>query len=191
MRDIDVRIALKSKTLSNFLSDKNALVIEEMGLFQGLSRIDIAVVNGSLYGYEIKSESDTLYRLDSQLRYYRQVFDYLTFVVGRKHVEPIKNLLPEWCGLIVATPQNKSDILHLKQVKRPKRNPEINSIAVAQLLWKDELLYLLNERGIKKGLSSKSKRDLWQLVADKYSVKELSAITRQLLKQRLDWRVAQ
>lgn len=188
MRDIDVRTALKEKILSRYYTDGSSRVVEEMGIFQGISRIDIAVINGSLYGYEIKSESDTLYRLDSQLKYYRQVFDYLTFVVGTKHEAPITGLLPDWCGLITATPQPKLGTLKLIQKKKAKKNPETNSFAIAQLLWKDELLQILNEKGIKKGLSNKSKRDLWALAAESFSTKELSYLTRQLLKQRTEWR---
>ena len=188
MHDIDIRIAIREKILADYYADSNSRVVEEMGIFQGVSRIDIAVIGDSLYGYEIKSENDTLYRLNHQLQYYRQVFDYLTFVVSVKHENSIKSVLPEWCGLIVVSEQAQPDSLLLTHKIKPERNPEINSLAIAQLLWKDELLCILNNIGIKKGLSNKSKRYLWQIAADNFSIKELSELVRQFLKKRTEWR---
>ena len=59
MRDVDIRRALRTRVRD---SDdmKEALVVDELGLCQGRARIDLAVVNSSLHGYEIKSERDTL-----------------------------------------------------------------------------------------------------------------------------------
>src|SRR5690242_17854466 len=66
LRDRDVRKALKSKLLREHIADPRTLVLDELGLRHGACRVDIAVVNGSMHGYEIKSDSDTLERLPSQ-----------------------------------------------------------------------------------------------------------------------------
>lgn len=189
MRDIDVRMVLRERNLSRYLEDDTTLVVEEMGIFQGESRIDIAVINGSLLGYEIKSNSDNLKRLESQLTHYEQVFDFLTFVVGNRHSTPIVSMLPEWCGVIEVTDKKGDGQLTLKYIRKPKRNKNINALALAQLLWKDELLSLLNNKGITKGLSSKNKEFLWDAVAMAYSLKELSLTVREVLKSRPMWRV--
>ena len=47
---------------------------------------DIAVINCSIHGYEIKSDLDTLMRLPQQLEFYAMTLQKLTLVVG--HAAP-------------------------------------------------------------------------------------------------------
>ena len=56
-----------------------------MGVWSGTVRIDVAVLNGEMCGYEIKSDRDTLERLPFQIEIYSKEFDKLTLVVGRRH----------------------------------------------------------------------------------------------------------
>lgn len=58
---------------SSHVSARHAerLVVEELGLFHGASRVDLAVVGRSLHGYEIKSDRDSLDRLEQQAADYR------------------------------------------------------------------------------------------------------------------------
>jgi hypothetical protein len=55
VRDRDVREALHRKVLKEHHGDADTLVLDELGLRHGTCRVDIAVVNGYLHGYEIKS----------------------------------------------------------------------------------------------------------------------------------------
>ncbi|WP_283807951.1 DUF2130 domain-containing protein [Bradyrhizobium macuxiense] len=59
-RDRDVRQALHRKVLKERHGDADTLVLDELGLRHGTCRVDIAVVNGYLHDYEIKSDADTL-----------------------------------------------------------------------------------------------------------------------------------
>jgi hypothetical protein len=54
------------------------IIIDELGLCRGTVRVDIAVVNGVLKGYEIKGDQDTLRRLASQAATYNRIFDTMT-----------------------------------------------------------------------------------------------------------------
>jgi len=63
MRDIDVRRKLRVEVERSHECEFDTLIVEELGLCQGIARVDLAVVNGSVHRYEIKSESDTLTRL--------------------------------------------------------------------------------------------------------------------------------
>jgi hypothetical protein len=65
--DQDIREALK-KTLRE--QDRNAAIIEELPLQRGRGRADLAFVNGELWGFEIKSEADSLIRLGIQREHY-------------------------------------------------------------------------------------------------------------------------
>src|SRR5689334_15736416 len=86
MNDLDVRTALKEKLVHEHKGPPNSVMLEEMHIPLGGARIDIAVVNGSLHGYEIKSDRDTLARLVSQIGAYTAVFDHVTLVVSERHV---------------------------------------------------------------------------------------------------------
>src|ERR1700674_1251921 len=70
LRDSEIRAALRAKLHSIHSQDPETVVIDELSLCQGDARVDMAVVNGSLSGYEIKSDRDTLTRLPRQLAVY-------------------------------------------------------------------------------------------------------------------------
>ncbi len=60
MNDFKIRTAIKDIEFKVHFTEIDTKVIDEMGLNQGSSIIDIAVINGSMMGYEIKSDHDTL-----------------------------------------------------------------------------------------------------------------------------------
>jgi hypothetical protein len=80
MRDRDVRAAVLRKLAAVYGNDANTRIVQEMGVCSGSVRIDIAVINSELWGYELKSERDTLERLPSQAKLYNRVFDRVTLV---------------------------------------------------------------------------------------------------------------
>ena len=57
-----IRAALKGELERLHAGDDKLRIVEEFGIEHGAIRIDIAVVNGLLHGYEIKSDRDTLLR---------------------------------------------------------------------------------------------------------------------------------
>ena len=84
MLDRDVRLAVLNKVLKEHINDTSTLVIEEMGVNHGRNRVDIAVINGEIHGYELKSDSDNLLRLPKQAEAYSNIMDKVTLVVGLK-----------------------------------------------------------------------------------------------------------
>ena len=52
MRDIDVRTVLAAEVARRYKGDADTLIIHELGVCSGDARIDLAVVNGKLHGYE-------------------------------------------------------------------------------------------------------------------------------------------
>ena len=73
MRDEDIRAELRIMLRQQ---DGTAVIIDELPLLRGRGRADLAFVNGSLSGYEIKSDRDSLRRLGDQVRHYDTVFEY-------------------------------------------------------------------------------------------------------------------
>src|SRR4051812_8285009 len=101
MRDRDVREQL-SHDLRQWHPDKSTLFVDELDL-GGLVRVDVAAVNGALWGYEIKSERDTLRRLPTQVEVYSRVLDFAALVVAERHRDHAVDLLPDWWHVVVVT----------------------------------------------------------------------------------------
>src|ERR1043165_6227884 len=101
LRDIDIRRALRRFVEPADRTD--TVVIEELGIGKHAVRVDMAIVNGSMHAYEIKSDVDTLRRLSVQAEHYGKCFDQITLVVGPKHVKVARASVPKWWGLVRAS----------------------------------------------------------------------------------------
>jgi hypothetical protein len=186
MRDRDIRAALWALLDEQHADDPDTLVLDELGICQGETRADVAVVNGSLAAFEIKSDRDTLARLPGQIEAYQRVFDVVTVIVGGRYVERIMDAIPETWGVIQAVSQTQS--VELKFLREPMKNERVDPLSVTQLLWRDEALTLLEERGLARGFRSKPRRLLWQAIVDQLSPEEVSEAVRAQLKAREGWR---
>jgi hypothetical protein len=186
MRDRDIRLALHGLLEAAHGTDQETLVLDELGLCQGAVRADVAVVNGSLSGFEIKSDLDTLDRLPRQVELYSRVFDYVTLVVGRRHARGIQKRIPACWGIVVVS--ETADGLEFKTRRAAKRNAKVDPYAVARLLWRKEALELLALHDLDKGVRSKPRRELWRVLSQNLSIRELSSEVRKVLRAREDWR---
>ena len=65
-RDVDIRKALLANLEVKYGDSSHDLIVEEFGC--KTARADVAVINGFLHAYEIKSDSDSLDRLPSANR---------------------------------------------------------------------------------------------------------------------------
>lgn len=187
-RDIDIRTSLHILLRKEHQSDCDTLILDELGLCQGDARIDVAVVNGAINGYEIKSESDTLERLPKQCDTYNRVFDKVTILTAARFIDDIQDIIPEWWGITKAERENDG-MVHFFSYRLPQQNPSVDPLAIAQLLWRDEALSLLKERGLQKGLLSKPRQVLWSALAEFLELSDLQAEVRKKLKARPRWRV--
>jgi hypothetical protein len=75
-----------------------ALLTGELSV--GCSRVDIAVINGTSTAYEIKTEMDSVSRLEGQLKDYRKVFDRILVMVPPHLVEKYASITPSDIGLV-------------------------------------------------------------------------------------------
>lgn len=188
MLDIHVRQAVLSKVLKDHINDPSTLVIEELGLDFGRNRVDIAVINGEIHGYELKSDSDTLKRLPQQAECYSLVMDKVTLVVGEKYALDATLLVPDWWGVKVAKMGPKGAI-HLVTERRNKLNKNIDPFQLLKLIWKEEVLNLLSTRiEVDWRVKKLKKKEIYQLVVDNFTLPEIKSNTRAILKSRTDWR---
>jgi hypothetical protein len=179
-RDFDIRKRIHEKLRREF--EEDTVIVDELEVCLGEARIDIAAVNGALHGYEIKSDSDTLKRLPRQIDIYSKVFDKITIITGNYHVEKISYLVPEWWGILEADAVDDEVIFKVR--RKPQPNPSIDAYALVQLLWRDEALQILIERGLDRGVRSKRKWDIWDRIVNMIETNELKACVRECLKKR-------
>lgn len=194
MWDTDIRQALIRRLERAYADDQDTLIRQELGVQQGHRRVDLAVINGELVGYEIKSDRDTLARLADQADAYGAVLDRLWLVTTDRYLERAKVILPRWWGLMVAAEKHPSpsaqhsrgDVV-LRVVRRPRLNRQQDPMSVAQLLWREEALEVLRGRKLHRGLSKKARWYVWERLADSLDLVELRAVVRDRLRARREW----
>lgn len=184
MRDADVRAALMPR-LRAWHPESDVLVVDELDLL-GQVRVDVAVVNGALRGYEIKSARDTLRRLPRQVEIYSQILDYACLVVAECHLEAARALVPSWWEIAVVV--QDAGTLRIDRQRPGTPNPSVDPQALVQLLWHEEALELLAERGMDRGVRTKPRRHAWDRLVERLERHELRAAVRWQLKNRRGWR---
>jgi hypothetical protein len=164
----------------------DTLVVDELGLRHGSGRADIAVVNGRLVGYEIKSNRDSLARLRKQIGLYDAIFDSITIVVGAKHDSVICRRVPRHWGVVLARIGKRGGInFHTK--RRPRANRRVDLLSVAQLLWKVEALEMIREITSSTEILNLRRRQLYEYLSKNVPATKLRREVRSRLKSRLNW----
>lgn len=185
MRDAEIRSALVAHLHRQYEGDTNTLIRHEFGLCAGRARVDLAVINGEISGFEIKSDEDTLARLAGQASTYGRVLDRVTLVTTARYADRATALVPPWWGVWIAHARRAG--IRLDQVRAGKVNDGVDAFAVAQLLWRDEAMQQLRDRGMHRGLSSARRWFVWLRLAEQVGLDELRTLVRDTLKRRQPW----
>lgn len=186
MRDRDLRVALYARLLDEHAGElETTRFVDELGLC-GEVRVDIAVVNASLAGFELKSPADTLRRFPKQVEVYSRVLDYCTLVTAEAHLDDAMALVPAWWGCVVV--RQEETAVRLDEVQPAQPNMSIDGYSLAQLLWREETLSALEALDAAKGCRSKPRKILWQQLVEAVDLDELRSIVRTALKSRQTWR---
>ena len=186
MNDLKIRTAIKEIEFRNHFEEMDTKVIDEMGLNLGSSIIDIAVINGSMMGYEIKSDHDTLKRLENQIIEYIKVFDFLNIVTSKKFAPVIKDYVPKWWGIIEVV--EKGNEVKIHQRRKAKLNKHISGYSLLQLLWKEELSNIIDVYGLDKRIKNKPKKEVWAYISEMLNLDTIKDNVRYYLKSRTTWK---
>jgi hypothetical protein len=182
LRDVDIRPALRADLLGRHADEPDTVIIDELGVCRGRVRVDLAVVNGTLHGYEIKSDRDSLRRLKTQIDFYGKVLDRATLVVAERHLSGALDILPAWWGVVRVSDMARGQ--NFSTVRRGRRNPCRDPRALVELLWLEDALALLEERQVARGVRGKPRRLVWDRVCEYLSLGEIAAAVRTQLKAR-------
>ena len=184
IRDVDIRNLLLRKLQRR--KARKSVIIQELGLHQGDSRVDVAVLNGFIHGYEIKSGADSLNRLPRQVKHYGKVCDRVTIIVSSGHLEEVKRLVPAWWGISVVERGRLG--LRMKRIRRPNPNPKIVAASIVQLLWRDEVVQILKKRKRKNRIVKGPRTILWKKLLQSVSTADLRSIVVNTIMVRPHWR---
>jgi hypothetical protein len=182
LSDADIRSALRSRLRNKYRGDSDTILLEELGFCRGQARIDVAVVNGLLHGYEIKSERDSLRRLGAQLDFYSRVLDRATLVVSERHLDKAIEMIPEWWGVLRVEVGSRGP--RFRTLRRESKNPGRDPRSLVELIWLDDALALLEKRGIARGFRGKPRRMVWDRICEYFKLDEIAEAVRNHLKAR-------
>jgi len=169
-------------------------IIEELGLRHGTVRVDMVVVDAqghSIHGYELKSDLDTLKRLPEQMKVYNETLSRVTIVVGKTHLHEAVKQVPSWWGVMVAKIPNGTNEVSLFTLRHASDNPSNrSSFYIAQLLWRNEALEILEEIERAKGFRSKTREAIYRKLAEELTQQDLYERVVSRLTSREGWRSA-
>ena len=157
------------------------VVVGELGLCQGRSRIDVCVVGRELHGYEVKGDGDSLRRLEGQVEMYGRVFDRVTLVCTPRHLEKALDAVPAWWGVLKAGPGRELPVF--RQVRKGRRNKRPEVRALAEFIWREDALSLLLTRGMANGLGKKARAYVWDRLAEVLTLEEMGDVVRSNLRE--------
>jgi hypothetical protein len=110
------KAALTQKILLGRYSLQTASMLNEFRV--GDCKADIAILNGTATVYEVKSERDSLARLERQIRAYSTVFARIFVIAAESHVDAVIASVPDNVGVLrlnrrhqISTVRDAADLL--------------------------------------------------------------------------------
>lgn len=179
MGDQAIRVKLDAWIATEFAYDKTTIVYHELAMPRPSARIDVAVVNGFLAGFEIKSDLDNLIRLPRQVASFGYVFERATLVTTSMHVEKARKLLPDWWGIMIMRDEEK-----FCRVRRGRVNRDVSSEHALHLLSRTELLRIAYQKELCISRNLR-KADIARIIAKKGRTSEIMFCIRESLKSRI------
>jgi hypothetical protein len=187
MNDALMRSPFHRQILRHAHDCSETLVLDELGLNHGSHRADIAVINGTLSGYEIKSDHDSLVRLPTQIKAYDAIFDYASIVVGPRYALSVRSIVPSHWGIFVCYPRTDADP-EFEIQRHATTHTGVNPISLAQLLWKTEVVQILVGLGMPSSRLRKRRSALYHELAEALNLSNLRQCVARVLKNRKNWR---
>lgn len=179
MREQDVKIAFIDWLFKKGLLN-NATIINEMVVANWSRRADLAVANGHLQAFEIKSDFDSLKRLDGQLETFTSRFEKVTVICSPKFTYEITKKVTSKVGIIeyLSTEQG----IRFKIVQRGRISLPVNKSVYINFLLKKELQLFLIENG--KSFLAESGRESLERIAEKLPLSKIRAFVLRAIKLR-------
>ncbi|MFD3504609.1 sce7726 family protein [Streptomyces sp. NPDC058678] len=180
-RDGDIRPAVREWILGQ-PGWRQAVLREEFGLCNGEARADVAVVAPQLEGFEIKGPLDRMARLPRQVAFYDRIFARSWLVTTEAAWPAASALISPWWGVLLAQSARRQS--GLVPVRTAQPSPAVEPLALARLLWRQEVLAELDAAGWTGSVGRLPRHRLWQILADALPAEQLAARVQQVLAAR-------
>ena len=112
------KAALTHKILLGKHSLQTASMIHEFRV--GDCKADVAILNGTATVYEVKSERDSLTRLERQIAAYATVFAKVYVIAAESHIRAVANTVPDSVGILCLNSRHQISTLR-DAVDQPER----------------------------------------------------------------------
>lgn len=169
---------LKEWFLAKLKSDQRALsfVVEEMQYADGRRRADLVLHDGCLRAVEIKSDVDSLSKLDGQIQDYLKIFERVSCLTTEKHLSNVLSIVPPQVG-IFCFKNNR-----VMRVRSAKKNPYLDKYHMLTLIPSKEIDKHMRVKRLKySNLLAHEKRFA---LAEKSSLFEIKSIIYDYLNKR-------
>ena len=118
------------------------------------SRADVlAVIDGAILGFEIKSDSDSYTRLKTQVKDYEIFCDKCYLVAGESHIHAMEHV-PEYWGVLFVSDEN----VIVERDAAPC--PKVKLKSQLDILWRNELSSIQEKEGLPK-LQNKKRSEIY------------------------------
>lgn len=165
----------------NYLKDKRKLgegtaIINEFTVDGYSRRVDLVLADRKhLIAFEIKSEADSLHRLDGQTKKYLEYFDKVIIVAASKHINKVMKTVPEHVAVWEVYDGR------IKVKRRGRIIPIADKAKLVDLMKLNELLKLSNKLGL--SIKLRNRRSVEE-VLENTSLSVLREAALQCIKER-------
>lgn len=143
MGEKEIKTTVLDKLLKTGQIDFSSLVFSEMNLARKARRVDLGYIrNQEMVAIEIKSEKDSLFRLEGQLEEYRKYFDRVIVAVAGKYVEGVLAIADDDVAVWEVTSDG------LKVIRKGRLIKNISKQNYLELMTKREVSLLARRIGI-------------------------------------------
>ena len=169
---------IKYYLVRDFIKNSDETTIFEMRVEN--SRLDIGRINGFSHVYEIKTELDSLNKLEKQVYDYSKVFEYITIVAHQKHIKKITDIVPTYCGIY--SYELKPNCCKLNIERKEEKNPFINTSVQIDTLTSKDLEFIIDKYA---NISVPAKRfEREKIVSSKFNSEEINYFFKEAIKNR-------
>lgn len=164
------------------LSGDRLRIMEEFVLCRKCRADAVMIVPGQgIFGFEIKSDRDSLERLEHQIRDYSRFCDINYLVTGARYVEKVKELLPDFWGIYcVREEQGK---LLIEKIRDAVQSPKVRLGNQLKFLWRSELIDIMKRNKI-RGYSTRNKSKIRRLLLDSFDKETLKNELYEMMMER-------
>ncbi len=106
-------------------------------------KADLVILNGTATVYEVKSERDSLSRLERQVAAYTKVFGQVYVIAAESHINEVRRSVPEEIGILQLTSRHRISRLRWAVDRRENTSP----LAIFDSLRTDEVRAILLAQG--------------------------------------------